>query len=222
MKTYWDLSEQERADLAADDVQRYVDAELMLKGVLKVIPLALEPVPKVPEPTTKAFVVRFAGKYGRADSGVAFATLEAAQAFVALRPLTLGSEYLDSTSVQYTVAVGDAEIAEVPIFTEEAKNAVRNELKKAAAIAATNSKRTEEYGNAVREQEKALSGLWEDWTRCREENARLRAVADTFADYTRTAGDEATASKFLAKVYPAEIIAEAAQRFGFHHAAEGA
>lgn len=216
MNTYWDLSESDRAALSSDDVQRYVDAELMLKGVLKVKPVVLEDVPTVSVPTTKAFVVRFGGKYGRQDSGVAFTTLEAAQAFVALRPMTLGSEYLESTSVPYTSTVGDPEIAEVPIFTEEAKNAVRGELRKSAAIKAANEKAAEEYANAARAQESALEGLWEDWTRCRAEAAKLREVADTYEDYKRTAGGDATvAASFLAKVYPAELIAESAKRFGF-------
>jgi hypothetical protein len=144
MTTYWDLSEQERAALTADDVQKYIDAELMLKGVLKVKPLALEPEPTVPVPSTKAFVVRFGGKYGRTDSGVAFDTIESAQAFIALRAVRVESEYMDSTSVPYVGRATDPEIAEVP-----------------------------------------------------------------------TAGDDAIASSFLAKVYPAALIAEAAARFGF-------
>jgi len=215
MTTYWDLSEQERAALTADDVQRYVDAELMLKGVLKVKPLEIEPEPNMPVPVTKAFVVRFASKYGSMDSGVAFATLDAAQAFVALRPMNLASEYLESTSVPYTKPAIDSEIAEVPIFTEEAKNAVRADLKRGAAIKASNGKRREEYTKAVAAQESALSGLWEDWTTCREEEAKLRAVADTLKDYQRTAGDDGIALSFLAKVYPAALIEEAAKRFGF-------
>lgn len=214
MKTYWDLSDQERAVLTSEDVQRYLDAELMLKGVLKVKPLVLDPVPSVPEPSTRAFVVRFGGRYGRQDAGVAFSTLEAAKAFIELKPMSLGSDYLESTSVGYTVEVSDPEVAELPIFTEEAKNIVKAELKKAAAIKASNDRRREEHEKAVREQEKALEGLWEDWARCREEDAKLRAVADTFADYKRTAGDDGIASSFLAKVYPATLIKEAAERFG--------
>lgn len=215
MKTYWDLSDQERAVLTSEDVQRYLDAELMLKGVLKVKPLMLDQVPSVPEPSTRAFVVRFGGRYGRTDAGVAFATLEAAKAFIALKPMSLGNDYLESTSVGYTVEVSDPEIAELPIFTEEAKNIVKAELKKAAAIKASNDRRREEHEKAVREQEKALEGLWEDWARCREEDAKLRAVADTFQDYKRTAGDDSVAAAFLAKVYPATLITEAAERFGF-------
>lgn len=216
MNTYWDLDEIDRGALTSEDVQKFVDAELMLKGVLKVKPIVLVDVPTVPEPSTKAFVVRFGSTYGRADSGVAFETLEAAQAFVALRPMSLGSEYLESTSVPYTKRVTDPEIAEVPIFTEEAKNAVRGELRKAAAIKASNEKASEEYTKATRAQESALEGLWEDWTRCREHAAKLRAVADTFADYKRTAGGDAmVAASFLAKVYPSELIVESAERFGF-------
>lgn len=215
MKTYWDLSERERAAMTSEDVQRYVDAELMLKGVLKVKPLELEPVPVVPDPDAKAFVVRFGSKYGRQRVDAAFATLEAAQAFVALRPVRVDSDYLEGESVEYIAKISDPEIAEVPLFTEERKNAVKADLKKAAAIKASNARRQEEYAKAIREQDDALKGLWEDWARCREEEAKLRDVANTFADYKQTAGDDELAARFLAKVYPPELITEAAERFGF-------
>lgn len=221
MQTYWDLSEEERGELTSDEVQKYVDAELMLKGVLKVKPLALEPVPPAPEPDTKLFFVRFAAKYGRADSTVAFTTIEAAKAFVALRPVRLESDYLDGTSITFSKEGTDPEIAEVPTFTEEAKNAASAALRRSAAIKASNEKRTEEYNTAVRTQEKALEGLWADWSARRDEVAKLRAVADTFEDYKRTAGgDVLVAASFLTKVYPAEIIAEASKRFGFPAAAQ--
>lgn len=214
MTTYWDLSEAERAALTAEDVQRYVDAELMLKGVLKVKPFLLEQVPVVPEPSTRIFVVRFGSKYGRTDSGVAFLTLEDAKSFTALRPMRVESEYLEGSSVQFTAQTSDPEIAELPIFTEEAKNAVKNELKRAAAIKSSNERRANEYSAAIKAQEEALRGLWEDWTACREQDAKLRAVADTFADYKSTAGgDEKVAASFLAKVYAPELIAEAAARY---------
>lgn len=216
MKTYWDLSEAERGMLTSDDVQKYVDAELMLKGVLKVKPLVLEPVPPCPEPDTRLFFVRFAGKYGRTDSQVAFTTIEAAKAFVALRPVSLSSEYLDGTSVTFSKESSDPEIAEVPTFTEDAKNTASAALRRSAAIKAANEKRSDEYAAAVRTQEKALEGLWDDWSTHREAAAKLRAVADTFEDYKRTAGgDEVLAASFLEKVYPSTLIAEAAARFGF-------
>ncbi len=212
MRTYWDLSVTERGALVLEDVQRYVDAELMLKGVLKVKPLALETAPDMPTPSGKSFVVRVPGKYGRQDVGVAFSKLSDAQAFLDLRPMGMGSEYVVNTTVAYLTPIVDPEIVELAIFTEAEKATVMGDLKRTAAILAANEKRTEEHRVASKVQEDALRGLWEDWNECRDHTAKLHAVADTFAEYKRTAGgDEAIAVSFLRKVYTDELIAQAAE-----------
>lgn len=216
MKTYWDLSESERASLSQEDVLRYVDAELMLKGVLKVKPPALEEEPAMPEEDARVYVVRTKGKYGKSEMGCAFATIEAANAFIALKPLRLESDWLGQESVSFVAPGSEFEIAEVAVYTETLKNAAHADLKRASTIRQNNEKLRQEHATALRAQEEALRGMWEDWVACREAEAKLRAVADTFEDYKRTAdGDSSVASAFLAKVYPPDLINEAAQRFGF-------
>ena len=88
MTTYWDLSERERAELSREDVERYVDAELMLKGVLRVKPPVLAAEPEVPQPTKRFFSVTVRGQYNSRDHvGVVFETLEqAADAISAYLP----------------------------------------------------------------------------------------------------------------------------------------
>jgi hypothetical protein len=210
MKTYWDLSEDERGVLTREDVQRYLDAELMLKGVLKVRPLELEPVPTVPAPATAVYTIRF-GRY--TDSSVAFATANDAQAFLALKPLRVESHYLDGTSVSSLGDMEDAEVVATPIYTKAEIDSCKAELSKRGAIKAANERRESEYLEARKKQDEALKGLWDDWTLCVEREARLRAVAETFADYAVTAGSTVLAEKFLEKVYPAELIDEARPRF---------
>ncbi len=218
MRTYWDLSEQERAALTEEDMQRFIDAELMTKGVLKVKPLELEPVPTMPPPDAKVFAVRVKQSHGYGkDLGVAFTTLDAANKFVELRPMRIDHDWLGSGSgsIEFVAPPTDYEVAEVPIFSESMKDAMRAELKRAAVIRDANERRRTEHATAMRTQEEALRDMWSDWTACREAEAKLRAVAETFADYARTAGDEAVAARFLAKVYPQDLIHEAAERFGF-------
>lgn len=216
MKTYWDLSETERAALSADDVQKYVDAELMIKGILKVHPLELEPEPGMPEPAGRVFVVRPAAN--AFAHLAAFPTRDAAQAFVDLRPLRLESSYLSGQTVAYYVS-GPLEIVEQPMFGEDEKSACEAELRRVAAIKSSNETRRREHAEAMRKQTEALRGLWDDWAACRKHVEQLRAVATTFADYVATAeGDRAIARQFLAKVYSEELIAEAVDE-GFLEAA---
>jgi hypothetical protein len=210
MMTYWDLSEAERGELTQDEVQKYVDAELMLKGVLKVKPLVLEPEPSAPEPTSVVYVVRHSRYH---DFGAAFDRIEDAKAFVALKPKRLESHWLGSESVPAIAASPEPEIVEVRVYGEAELVAIKSDLQRASAVRAANKRREEEFEKAKKANDEALKGLWEDWARCREHASTLRGVADTFADYQRTAGDDGLASKFLHKVYDPEVIAEAAERF---------
>jgi hypothetical protein len=210
MKTYWDLSEAERGELTQDEVQKYVDAELMLKGVLKVKPLVLDPEPTVPEPTTAVYVVRHSRYH---EFGAAFDRIEDAKAFVGLKPKRLESHWLGSESVQAIGVSPEPEIVEVRVYGETELVAIKGELQRASAVRAGNKRREEEFEKAKKANDEALKGLWEDWTRCRDYTETLRGVAETFVDYQRTAGDDALASKFLRKVYDGEVIAEAAERY---------
>lgn len=219
MKTYWDLGELERGALSAEEVRRYVDAELMLRGVLKVRPLELDPVPETPKPTKVAYVLR-AGMARYATIDVAFETLEQARAFLALKPLRLSSEYLGHESVQYVEGVSDFEIVEVTLFTEAEKDAFKVDLRKAGAVKAENERRERAHAEALAKQEEALRGLWEDWHECRAKVARLREIADTFAEYKRIAGDDIVAARFLEKAYPFDEIVDAATYHGFREAVE--
>lgn len=58
MKTYWDLSESERAKLSREDVETFVAAELMTHGVVRVEPPKYEDEPSAPAPRSFCFRVR--------------------------------------------------------------------------------------------------------------------------------------------------------------------
>lgn len=210
MKTYWDLSEAERAALTEEDVQRFLDAELMQKGVLKVRPLVLEPEPTVPPPYVAVFAIRLTS-YSKAD--LVFETLEAAKACIALQPKLLEQVWVGSDHVEVVEQVAQPEVSEVCVYTKEQVTVLKGDLSKAAAIRKANADRTTQYETAVKARDEALRHLWEDWARCREEEAKLREVADTFADYQKIAGSNVIATQFLEKVYPVALIEDAAERF---------
>lgn len=227
MKTYWDLSECERAALSSEDVERFLDAELMTKGVLKAP--KFEPVeePDAPHIPERSFYL-VSGFSSRFD--VAFATEADAKAFLALKPLHVETRYLSgnySRSIQVVCAPKETaiECRDLPHAIDV--ETYKADFEKAAAARAENEKRREEYAQAVKVQNDVLSGLWEDWHRCRGLDARMRQTVQTFNDYTRVAlGDGAvaiggaesddlkaarvTAARFLLKVFSREQIADAA------------
>lgn len=212
MKTYWDLSEKERAALTRDDLNRFIDAELMLKGVLKVGDLALEPEPEMPQPKRAYFRVVVGGN----TTDIAFETAEQAAAFRALKPLYLRTEYVGSYSNRLSVIDEDRDpsIAEILAFTVNEFAQVRATATAAATVKDANTKKKTEHEKAAKVQADALSGMTTDWYECRDKHSSLERIVATFRDYVKTAGDPTLAARFLGKVFSRDEIAEAAEWFG--------
>lgn len=210
MQTYWDLSEKERAALSREDVERYVDAELMTKGVLKVEPPKEAAVPDPPTVSRRSYLRgRHQSRYGTTTTDVAFADAAAAQAL--LSAVVIEEDYDTGMKVARTIF----ELDEVTAVPEDEYLRHRSALQAHKAIIEANKKARTEFAEAAKKQEAALSGLWADWTECRERDARLRKIVDTFEDYKRIAGgDVAVAARFLRKPFTEEEIAEAAKWFG--------
>ncbi len=210
MKTYWDLSEQERAALTGADVERFGDAELMIKGVLKVDAPKLEPVPAMPEPDVDVFAV--SAGYGKAD--VAFADAESARAFVALKPMVRSSMWTGNESIQYVDTAGTEEwkISAERAHSKQLAELRKNEFVASKDVKARNERLTTEYEAALKAQQGALADMWSDWRECGVKASRMQKVAETFAMYERTAdGDKNIAFRFLRKVFTNEEIIEATE-----------
>lgn len=209
--TYWDLSDKERAALSSDDVQRYGDVELMAKGVLKLPELVVVDEPAEPELAKT--------RYYRVEQfpTVLFPTLEAAEAFRELAPRDLDSKYLNrnySTSVQYARLREKLTVDTVEAAAEDDVRQHTAGLEKAAAAREANRKARQDYDEALRAQNNALEGLWEDWHRCRALAVEMERVRDTFQRYiAMTNGDKAMAARFLAKAFPESKLDEAAAWF---------
>lgn len=217
MKTYWDLSESERAELSAEDVERYTSAELMARGVLRVAPLKLQPEPSMAQVAKGQMFVPYADdrEYGsRGNLGVAFASAEQAHAFLALKPYALKHLYMGGASVTCAQPLSETEvkIEALPLFDDV--NAERQNFERVGAVREANVKARREYDTASRAQKEALDGLYQDWQRCKERGEKMRHIAATFADYTTTAGDPMIAAGFLRKVFTVDDIESAAEWCG--------
>lgn len=210
MQTYWDLSEKDRAALSREDVEKFGDAELMLKGVLKVQPLTLEPLPPVAAPAKQIFRVRVGSKYQQSTLDVGFATAEEAQAFLALGPLHVTAKWLKGKNVEACGPIDEHELVAETMYTAAEVTASTATLERRAAVEAENEKRQREYDDAMKKQADALSGMWEDWYACQEKAMRMQRVVDTFNDYVRiTGGQRDVAGTFLLKVFDRDVIREA-------------
>lgn len=214
MQTYWELSEKERAALTREEVEKYLDAELMMKGVLKVRPLELEPLPTVPEPTTKAFEVRrpHAGPFD-----VRFRSTEDAATFLRLCPLFVNNDYVDGTFLKslHEIDGDEVEIVAVTMHSKKQLDACKPEMLRRHAVQAENDRRQREHDETVRKQDEALRGVWSDWYECQEKAVRMRRVVETFDDYVRlTGGKRDVAGMFLLKAFARDMVVEAAEWAG--------
>ncbi len=205
MKTYWDLSEKERAALTEEDVERFIDAELMTKGVLRAPPLQLLPEPTLPEPDTAVVILR--QRYERLD--LAFPTAEAAEQ--AMRGgFRLMSAYLGSTAYSIVEPLESELIAE-RVHSKAQVDTFKREFEKVGEIRRENERRSREHQEQNKKECEVLKGLWSDWHECRATAVRMARVLETFDEYVRIAGDENVARRFLAKVFDVETITSASE-----------
>lgn len=211
--TYWDLEPKTRAALSESDVQRYLDAELMLKGVLKVDPPIYDDAPELPEIAKTTW-------YKVAGFELVFATGEQALAFAALNPRTHSSKYIGNywqsrEKIEHLNAESTpGEVTPILLATEAEVGRHKAAIEKRGAVCDANRKKSDDYEKAVKLQNDALSGLWQDWHERRAEAAQHRKVVDTYAAYVQTAGDHDVAAKFLMKVFSVEQIKDASEWMG--------
>ena len=211
MRTYWDLEEKTRAQLTEAEVERYGDFELMAKGVLKVKPLQLAEVPKMPEPDLEVHVLM-------ADS---FHSLEVAAAGPELlgdlvnAAWRISTEWIGGQRVEVARDIDDADahVKLKRVYSAKMFAEARASIEKANAAKSANEKAEREHEAALVAQRDALSGLWSDWHECVAKHRRLGKLADTWAEYMKMAGDRTTATLFLGKAFALDEIVEAKEWF---------
>jgi hypothetical protein len=215
MKTYWDLSERERGELSSEQVEAFVDAELMSKGVLRPGPLVLLPVPSAPVPDANLFTLASMSHYD-----VYFRSEQDARAVAEMicrvqRKRLTPDDWSGPSALVMFGDDRDRTVQPVAIYTAGTYTAALDSIARAANANEENKKRTEEHEKAVEAQREALSSMWGDWHSCCTKARRMQKVRDTFAEYVRLCdGSETTAAKFLAKAFPQPEIEDARAWFG--------
>lgn len=210
MQIYWDLSEKERAALTETDVERFVAAELMTKGVLRAKPFELEPEPALPAWDVEVFVVK-TGHFNKLDLG--FKTRDAARAALA-DAVVISSTYINGTSVPMVEPLKDVTIATERFHSQATVDAARAAFEKTGAIRSENERRKRAHEEQTRKERDALAGLWSDWHVCRAKAVEMDRVLETLEDYKRIAGDDEVARQFLHKAFAWETLVAADEWFG--------
>jgi hypothetical protein len=161
VKTYWDFTEQERAEMTAETVTALLDVELMEKGVRKPKPPELKLVPESPlGPRKKFYTLSGNGKYGTdVTFDLAFPTIEQAQKFMELSPVNRDYDYEVGTEFHYAKPVGEMSIGVEELYTIDQVNEFRSALKNRKAAMEHNQKAQSAYNEAASKSEKVTQGV---------------------------------------------------------------
>lgn len=209
MSNYWDLTEAKRSLLSEDELDGFVDYALMAEGVVRPRPpVATKTNPPRPE-TCGIFRIKINGTYGRAIE-VGFTTLDQAQAFLDLCPVTIETDY-KSGNVEFVKPLSGAEIVLAQVATAESIATLAEDLRRFKAEESARLASQREYESAKEKADAVEGGLREDWQSLVKRRLYYETIADKLAEYVKLAGEKEIAMKFLGKAYGEEDIAAAAE-----------
>jgi len=206
MKTYWKLSNAERAALTEEEVTAFVEIELMEKGVLNVPP-AVELL-EIAEPElqkTMVFVVSTDNEYHGTDRiNYGFTTADSAQAFadlLAKRASRIENGY-HTGRVEYLKPFTKFSVSSTLVVTHEDYLKHKAELEKIEARKKANEETKAERVKIEKAISEATGDMWSDWHECRGHAARLDNVRATYVKYLELSdGSASVARNFLLKAY---------------------
>lgn len=223
MNRYWNLSEQERATLAREQVEAFLAVELMEKGVTKVEPPSLHAIDEIIVETTEYFEVQYKGEYSSPDTtGFVFVTVAQAKAFIDAAPLKKDNDWRANDQ---NFARPCLEMAIVPIQlpTQQAVLNKKAKLEEIKQLKDANETASAAYHKACEAVTEAVAGVWEDWKECCDKAAQHQQVQATLAEYRELCkGDNGMAIEFLLKAYDQEAISAASDWLGLDDEATGA
>ncbi len=199
MKTYWDYNEKERAKLTEEEIRELLDVELMTKGVKKITVPVLKPIQEVSVASEIWFEV----------NGTFFKDAETAQKFLTLDPRKSTYDYACGYDYHYACPI-EQKIEQKTLYSQQGLLNFATILKQNKQAKEENQELTSDYEKNIKEQNKVLDCVWEDWYGCRDRACELKKIVDTKVEYLRMAdNNEDIAMEFLKKIYSEEDIKEA-------------
>lgn len=202
MQRYWDLSEKQRSALSRDELEHYIDIELMEAGVVRPKPPKLEALEEV-QLETRIYYGIVKDSYQSPE--FVFESESDAALVAASRPLWLHDDY--QTKAKWAEPCPDVVVKPITVATQQSAVDARVRLLENAERKQRNDQAERDYSKACEAMEKAASSLISDWHECLDKARRCAAVAATFDEYrSLTAGNDGLARTFLLKAYAPEEV----------------
>ncbi|QDV78033.1 hypothetical protein [Botrimarina mediterranea] len=202
MKTYWDHTEKERANLTREQVEKLCKFELMGEGVIVTMHPGEPPAkPEISEPKVTVHGVIFKGSsYHTLD--VWFRTKEEAVAFAALKPVRVDSDYRLGDKYEAIDAYESQSFVEKEVFNVVDGDAFNAATKQYAAEKESYDRSLAKWKEDNDSARKCCESLWDDYAEQREKLSNAQSVLSRWNEYVESCdGDKEIAARFLRKAY---------------------
>lgn len=205
MKTYWDHTEKERANLTHQEVEALCKFELMGEGVVvSPYPGEAPKKPQIDEPKISVYEVEWKSSSYRTAS-LYFDDRDQALSAMELRPVYIDTDY--AADAKSAVPLCDPKLSEHEVYCVFDKDAYSTKLAAYKSAKSAYDASLKEYQEDKAAAERCCESLWEDYSEQRDKLRQALQVADRWADYVATCdGDEDTAVKFLRKAFNSDRI----------------
>lgn len=216
---YWDLTEKQRSELTSEQVEAFLDAELMERGVTRVDAPELLPTEMPELPKSTLYVL----KNGYSTPNYGYRTAEEAAAALS-GAIAIEHEYIGGTTYQ-TIDKGSrtVEIATVDVNSSADVANNRKLCEQIAANKKTNDSRLKDYQQACKAVDEAVQGVWDNYRSCQCSARENQRIVDTFNSYVKTSdGDKLIAARFLAKTFDLDAIEAAFTWYGLANPTDAA
>ena len=203
LRCFDDLTDLEKLALTDEEIERFVDIELMKAGLVRPKPPTLKEVvtPELPEGRT----------YWTVD-GLLFDTPEHAD--TVLKLIVGKKEYCwKITGVSNIAKPFNGAIEGVSLLTEEDLSPFAAQLESAKAAKDYNETESKHYNEAIKGTQSAFEYIYDNLNTLRRRDNELNEIASTLDRYTELCGDRATAHKFILEKHSKSDVAEACTRY---------
>ena len=194
MKTFTDLSNEEKVQLSTEQVQYYAKVDCANRGII---------IPQKPINELKPIVAPTVNYFQVGYEGFVFETMDDAQNYIdakskSFRIGSIGSNF-DSKSQFVSERTSDyKEIKTIALYTKEETI----DLKSILEYNSETSKELKEYSESLSKYNEIESAIWDEIQEINYKNSREKLYEKIYNDYLELAnGDNKTAYTFFDKAY---------------------
>lgn len=201
MKSYWDLSDKERANLTEEEIKNFFPYELMAAGVVPPKEPILKEIKQLDiVPEKQFYKVQFNYRI------ILFDNMDDARKFAEMNSYDEDSDYKTGDKFKFATLHQNKTINVSNIYSIEQIEKYRTQLEYNKEAKESNEKALEAYKKESQAAENAVTGIWRDYFKIQNEVQRAKHILETYTSYIRIADNENVAFKFLEKAFSKEEI----------------